>query len=73
MARKFRTAVLVVHGMGSQRPLETVRGIVDAVWLCPATATAPRNYWTHPELSGVDIDRGDDHESIRRRSCHRFP
>ena len=32
MARNFRTAVLVVHGMGSQRPLETVRGIINAVW-----------------------------------------
>ena len=28
-----RTAILVVHGMGSQRALDTVRGVVDAVWL----------------------------------------
>jgi len=32
MATRFRTAVLCVHGIGSQRPLETVRGIVNAVW-----------------------------------------
>jgi hypothetical protein len=57
MARKFRTAVLVVHGMGSQRPLETVRGIVDAVWHdgLPANKSAKR-VWTHPEPSGVDMD-----------------
>ncbi len=57
MARKFRTAVLVVHGMGSQRPLETVRGIVDAVWHDgqPANLSTKR-VWTHPEPSGVDMD-----------------
>jgi hypothetical protein len=32
MVKKLRTAVLVVHGMGSQRPLETVRGVINAVW-----------------------------------------
>jgi hypothetical protein len=57
----MRTAVLVVHGMGSQRALQTVRGIVDAVWMQDGKATAglpgsPRQVWTHPEYSGVDID-----------------
>lgn len=46
-----RTAVLVVHGMGTQRPLETVRGVVDAVWLKDGN-----KIWTHPERSGTDID-----------------
>lgn len=58
--QKKRTAVLVVHGMGSQRALETVRGIVDAVWLQdkndPNAVRPPRRVWTHPEPSGVDID-----------------
>jgi hypothetical protein len=50
-----RTAVLAVHGMGSQRPLDTVRGIVNAIWLeGDASATGPRRIWTHPEKSGVD-------------------
>jgi hypothetical protein len=50
-----RTAVLVVHGMGSQRPLDTVRGIIDVVWLkgSEAEGGAPK-IWTHPEKSGVD-------------------
>src|SRR6187551_2743100 len=56
-----RTAVLVVHGMGSQRALQTVRGVVDAVWMQDGKASSglpgsPRQMWTHPEYSGVDID-----------------
>jgi len=54
-SRRKRTAVLVVHGMGSQRPLDTVRGIVNAVWL-EGLIHPERKIWTHPELSGVDID-----------------
>jgi hypothetical protein len=51
-----RTAVLLVHGMGSQRPLETARGVVDAVWLKGnQSGTGERRIWTHPEMSGVDI------------------
>src|SRR5258707_8126498 len=55
--QRKRTAVLVVHGMGSQRPLDTVRGVVDAVWLeGDHSASGARRTWTHPKLSGVDID-----------------
>lgn len=49
-AHKKRTAVLVVHGIGSQRALETVRSVVEAVR--PPGAKV----WTHPEKSGIDID-----------------
>ncbi len=59
-SKRKRTAVLVVHGIGSQRALETVRGVVDAVWLQdasdPASDKPPRQVWTHPEYSGIDID-----------------
>ncbi|MES2193898.1 MAG: hypothetical protein V4517_05750 [Pseudomonadota bacterium] len=52
--------MLVVHGIGSQRARETVRGVVDAAWLQdandPGSADPPRQVWTHPEYSGVDID-----------------
>jgi pimeloyl-ACP methyl ester carboxylesterase len=55
--RKFRTAVLVVHGMGSQRPLETVRGVINAVWFDNDDHTAGnKRLWSHPEPSGVDLD-----------------
>lgn len=31
-AGKLKTAVIVVHGMGEQRPMETLRGLVAALW-----------------------------------------
>jgi hypothetical protein len=59
-SHRKRTAVLVVHGIGSQRALETVRGVVEAAWLQdkddPKADKPPREVWTHPEYSGVDID-----------------
>jgi hypothetical protein len=52
-----RTAVLAVHGIGSQRALETVRGVIRGVWLDEANPNDKgRRLWTHPERSGVDID-----------------
>jgi hypothetical protein len=42
--------LLAFHGMGIQRPIETVRGIVNAVWLEEDNKqTATRRFWTHPE------------------------
>jgi len=51
-----RTAVLVVHGMGLQRPLETVRGIVDAVWIDEPASASGKRIWSHPDRRGTDID-----------------
>ena len=58
MTRKLRTAVLVVHGMGSQRPLDTVRGVINAVWFNDDDhlQDAQHKLWSHPEPSGVDLD-----------------
>lgn len=67
-----RTAVLMVHGIGNQRPLDTVRGLVDAVWrdleeddkegdtVAKGTIAKDPKYvkktWVHPEASGIDLD-----------------
>src|SRR5689334_2657449 len=53
-----RTAVLVVHGMGSQRVLDTVRGVIKAVWLDKDTEPGPndKRYWLHPERKSDDLD-----------------
>jgi hypothetical protein len=52
-----RTAVLAVHGIGSQRALETVRGVIRGIWRDRGNpADAGKRVWTHPETSGVDID-----------------
>ena len=56
-SRSKRTAVLAVHGMGIQRPMETVRGIVNAVWLEEDNRQTPnRQFWTNPEPNANDID-----------------
>lgn len=55
--RPLRTAVLCVHGMGSQRPLDTVRGIINAVWFDDDDHTRNgKKLWSHPQPSGVDLD-----------------
>jgi hypothetical protein len=52
-----RTAILVVHGIGSQRALETVRGVMRGVWLDENNpADTGKRVWTHPEKDGADID-----------------
>jgi hypothetical protein len=51
---KKRTAVLVVHGMGSQRALDTVRGVVNSVWLDDEPSS--KRYWMHPEKRDNDTD-----------------
>jgi hypothetical protein len=55
---KRRTAVLVVHGMGSQRALDTVRGVVEAVWLDKdgKPGKGDKQYWLHPERKNDDLD-----------------
>ena len=56
-AVRKRTAVLVVHGIGSQRALETVRGVIRAVWFDNDDRTqGQKRIWTHPEESGTDLD-----------------
>jgi hypothetical protein len=54
--RHKRTAVLVVHGIGSQRALETVRGVINGVWLDSDDPGDSKRIWNHPEPSGTDID-----------------
>jgi hypothetical protein len=73
---KRRTAVLVVHGMGSQRALDTVRGVVEAVWLDSDEKPGKddKRYWLHPERKNDDLDLSvmttsdvpgtDDHRSV---------
>lgn len=57
VTERKRTAVLVVHGIGSQRALETVRGVIRGLWLDRDNPTdRNRRIWSHPEKSGVDID-----------------
>ncbi|OCK57555.1 hypothetical protein [Bradyrhizobium sp. LMTR 3] len=55
--RRKRTAVLVVHGIGSQRALETMRGVIRGIWLDRNNpADKDKRVWTHPQKDGADID-----------------
>ncbi|MFO1124058.1 MAG: hypothetical protein U1E25_01405 [Methylocystis sp.] len=40
---KKKTAVVAIHGMGEQRPMETLRGLVEALWVCDSSITGPRD------------------------------
>lgn len=54
-----RTAVLMVHGMGNQRPLATVRAIVKALYgdVEPQPGDSiPRRWWTKLDRDVGDID-----------------
>jgi len=74
-APRRRTAVLVVHGMGSQRALDTVRGVVEAVWLDKDDEPGKddKRYWLHPERKSDDLDlsvitTSEVPDSVDRRS-----
>lgn len=52
-----RTAILVVHGIGSQRALETVRGVIRGIWQDHNNPADKENrIWLHPEKDYADID-----------------
>lgn len=55
--RAPRTAVLIVHGIGNQRPLETLRGMVRAVWTTDPVVSGPNaNHWLHFDRLSGDVD-----------------
>jgi len=55
--RAPRTAVLIVHGIGNQRPLETLRGMVRAVWTTDPIVSGPKaNHWLHFDRLSGDVD-----------------
>lgn len=56
---RTKQAVIIVHGMGEQKPLETLRGFVDVVWKTKRTKGAsnfvggepsPDDTWIVPDL-----------------------
>jgi hypothetical protein len=49
-----KTAVVVVHGMGEQRPMQTLWGLVEALWAYDETASGQREFlYTKPDdISG---------------------
>lgn len=44
-----KTAVVVVHGMGEQRPMDTLWGLVKALWTCDPDITDARDDRVYPK------------------------
>lgn len=49
-----KQAIVVLHGMGEQRPMDTIRGFARAVWTCDADVHRndkpdPGAVWSHPD------------------------
>src|SRR5712671_5413265 len=50
-----KQAVVVIHGMGEQKPMDTIRGFVRAVWETDSAVTAnglqnPAEVWNKPDI-----------------------
>ncbi|ESZ74226.1 hypothetical protein [Mesorhizobium sp. L103C105A0] len=50
-------AVVIVHGMGEQRPMGTLRGFVQAVWSSDPTRAPPYAQIPDPAVSGATINQ----------------
>jgi hypothetical protein len=64
-------AVVVIHGMGEQRPMDTIKSFVEAVWETDAVITAnglphPRQVWSKPDArtGSLELRRITTRESI---------
>ena len=52
MTGTTRQAVLIIHGIGDQKPMETMRGFVKAVWPTSPNAAA----WSRPDTLSENFD-----------------
>src|SRR5499427_391780 len=64
-------AVVVIHGMGEQRPMDTIKAFVKAVWETDAVITAnklphPVQVWSKPDVrtGSLELRRITTRESI---------
>lgn len=66
-SRQPSQAVVVIHGMGEQRPMATIRGFVEAVWTTDPSLT-PRHGSSGDELnkSWITPDRHTGSHELRR-------
>jgi hypothetical protein len=57
--RQFGQAVVIVHGMGEQRPMQTIRGFVKAVWNSDLSLTEgkPGRRTSDPDNPDVKINK----------------
>src|SRR5262245_47549641 len=70
-AQAAKQAVVVIHGMGEQRPMDTIKAFVRAVWETDTVITAnklphPSQVWSKPDLrtGSLELRRITTRESI---------
>src|SRR6516164_11651685 len=68
-------AVVVIHGMGEQRPMDTIKAFVKAVWETDKVITAndlphPSQVWSKPDVrtGSLELRRITTRESIASAS-----
>lgn len=44
----MKQAVLIIHGIGEQKPMDTLRGFVDAIIADPKPGEGPK-FWSKPD------------------------
>jgi hypothetical protein len=66
-----KQAIIVIHGMGEQRPMDTLRGFVRSVWELDSKITAnglpnPADVWSKPDLrtGSLELRRITTRQSI---------
>jgi pimeloyl-ACP methyl ester carboxylesterase len=67
-----KQAIVVIHGMGEQRPMDTIKGFVRTVWETDRRITAiklpePREVWSKPDLrtGSLELRRITTRQSIK--------
>lgn len=63
-----KTAVVVVHGMGEQRPMDTLWGLVEALWTCDPDITGRYTDGVYPKPDAVSRSF-----ELRRITTRRVP
>jgi hypothetical protein len=70
-----KQAVVVIHGMGEQMPMDTIKGFVRAVWETDAMVTAnglpnPAEVWSKPDVrtGSLELRRITTRQSIPTRT-----
>jgi hypothetical protein len=74
----LKQAVVVIHGMGEQRPMDTIKSFVEAVWATDKTIAAsglpdPSHVWSKPDMrtGSLELRRITTRES--RESPPEYP
>jgi hypothetical protein len=71
-------AVVVIHGMGEQRPMDTIKAFVKEVWETDEVITAnklphPTQVWSKPDVRTGSLASCAASPRAKAFRAHRFP